>query len=69
MGTQILTGTVGNYKPKNPGVFGDTSFVVTRDTCLEAEKLPVKFKDATVGCWLFMRDVSFNPSTIKTKDY
>jgi hypothetical protein len=43
MAIKILTGSQGNYKPKFPETFGDSSFVVTQDTCMEAEKLPVKF--------------------------
>lgn len=66
MGTQILAGATGNYIHKSQETLGDTSFVVTHDTCLEAEKLPVKFKGAAEGCWIYMHNAIFK--AVKTKE-
>lgn len=70
MGTQVLTGSKGRYKPINasPHQFGETEFTVTADTCLEAEFLPVKFKDAAEGCLIPMKKAKF-PMDAKYKDY
>lgn len=59
----ILAGTVGHYKTKHPETFGDTSFIVTYDTLVSSEKLPVRFKGGAEGCWIFMYDASFDPPT------
>jgi len=45
MGTQILRGSVGEYKPFYPETFGETKFIVTADTCMESEKILVQFID------------------------
>ncbi len=64
MGTQILAGSSGMYKK-----FNEASFTVTHDTCMDSEKLPVKFKDASEGCWIPMRDATFDLTKLKTKDF
>lgn len=63
MGTQVLAGTVGFYKE-----YKTKTFVVSQDTCLEAKRLPVKFKDASEGCWIDMRDATLDSRSIKTKN-
>lgn len=70
MGTQVLAGSKGNYKPVNasPQLFSDTEFTVTVDTCMEAEFLPVIFKDAAEGCKISMSRATF-ASDAKYKDY
>lgn len=69
MGTQVLTGSRGKYKPKteHTKTFGCVDFTVTQDTCLESKMIPVKFDDAIAGCQVYMDQVEFdNPSL---KDY
>lgn len=67
MASMILAGSKGNYTPVRPGKFGDTSFVVTQDTCYDCEKLPVKFTGAAEGSWVSMSRVTF--TDLKTSDY
>lgn len=69
MGTQILKGSKGVYKPINPEVFGSVTFTVTMDTCMEAEKLPVKFEGSVEGheTWIYMYQATF--SNPKMRDY
>jgi hypothetical protein len=70
MGTQVLKGSKGNYKPlhSKPEFFGNTEFTVTADTCLDADKLPVKFKDAAEGCWISMKQAILSADA-KYSDY
>lgn len=68
MGTQILAGSVGRYKPHSPEIFGETRFIVTQDTCVECERIPVRFLDVSHESWI-------DPSKIcgwdekRTEDY
>jgi len=70
MGTQVLAGSTGRYE--TPALVGknlteEYIFVVTQDTCMEAEKLPVKFPDAAEGCFILMKHAVFIDR--KTKDF
>lgn len=70
MATQVLAGSKGNYKPisASPQQFGETEFTVTHDTCMQAESVPVKFKDAAEGCKIPMKNVKFAMDA-KYKEY
>ena len=69
MGTQILAGSQGNYRPKfiidKTIVDNNKKFIVTQDTCIEAVKLPIKFLDTSNECWIFMKDANFTLKIIQ----
>lgn len=70
MGKHILTGSTGRFETpalKGKNLTDDFVFTVTHDTCMEAEKLPVKFDDAVEGCFILMKHAVFIDH--KTADY
>lgn len=70
MGTQVLAGSKGHYQclSMKHRPLEDFEFTVTHDTCLEAESVPVKFKDAPEGCLIPMKKATFAPDA-QYKDY
>ena len=68
MGTQVLSGSKGNYRLRNPENFGDTAFLVTQDTCLECGELPVKFIEGNIEVSVPMDLVTLS-SDAKYQDY
>lgn len=74
MGTQVLAGSVGYYKPTKGEFVKDstTRFTVINDTCLEADKILVKFEGAAENACLLlpMSQTSFTKkSGAVFKDY
>lgn len=69
MATAVLAGSKGVYNPINASdkVFGNKSFTVVHDTCLEADELPVKFDDGVIITMIPMKQVKF--TNMKTRDY
>lgn len=53
----ILSGTKGLYTKS--GVSSRTGFTVTTNTCMNSNKIPVKFNNAADGCIVNMKDVTF----------
>jgi hypothetical protein len=68
MATQVLAGSIGIYRPINRTTIGNAEFTVTHDTCLESEKLPVRFTDGVIGTWIRFNEVSGWVSKL-TRDY
>lgn len=52
MGTQILAGSVGRVKSLDHETFGETKFIVTQDTCMESDRIPVRFLDVSYESWI-----------------
>lgn len=61
MGTQVLAGSIGYYKSANVEFEKSDSarFVVTQDTCLEADRIPVKFSGAVAGVYINAKSAVF----------